>query len=188
MTEENLTKLLCTAGSSGDFQDAHDHPSPVSTSSFCQLPFSLSCSNFTVSFGKSKQVDWVSNAVGLSFILLSHSQNLGQMPSFPLSFIAILSMLEKRWYSVTFVYFTQYKKSLWIAKEGVGSLRLFCASSRGPSLHLPLISCDWINSYREMCQKVWCVAFALGPTCLFLTCSWSWFNRDMSWVGSQYTT
>jgi hypothetical protein len=77
MTEENLTKLLWTAGSLGDFQDIHDHPSPVSTSSFCELPFSPSCSNFTVSFGKSEQVDWVSSPVGLSFILLSHSQNLG---------------------------------------------------------------------------------------------------------------
>jgi hypothetical protein len=47
---------------------------------------------------------------------------------------------------------------------GGGSLGLFCASSRGPSLHLPLISCYWINLYWEMCLKVWCVAFTYSWT------------------------
>jgi len=53
MTEENLTKLVCTAGSLGDFQDMPmtilpQFPPPA----FVNFPFSPSCSDFTVSFWK----------------------------------------------------------------------------------------------------------------------------------------
>jgi hypothetical protein len=108
MTEENLTKLLCTAGSLGDFQDAHDYILPqFPPPAFVNFPFHR---HVAISLFPLERVNkWIGYQMLWGF--LSFSSHILRIWVRFLPFLSAslqpFSMLEKSWYSVTFVFFTQ---------------------------------------------------------------------------------